>query len=132
MDGDAGSVNVVFFRAVMGELNAMLQRHLGRDPKVLVVSVAGVQSTGKSTLINTMFGCRLRTHMGCCTRGVNMVLVPSTGWRTCSGDAADYIILLDTEGICNPIFQHETWYKWHNNRLATFAVLAADVCILLE
>ena len=32
-----------FFRAVMRELNAMLQLHAEQDPKVLVVSVAGVQ-----------------------------------------------------------------------------------------
>ena len=105
-----------FFRAVMRELNAMLQLHAERDPKVLVVSVAGVQWTGRSTLVNTIFACRLRTLWGCCTRGVNIVLVPSTGSRTDCGDAADCNVLLDTERVCNPIFQHETWHTWHNNR----------------
>lgn len=132
VDGDAGCVNITFFKAVMLELNKLLKVGLERDPKVVVVSIAGVQSTGKSTLINTMFGCKMRTKMGCCTRGVNMALVPSRGWNTAGGNSADYILVLDTEGICNPVFQYEPWYRWHNNRLATFAVLAADVCILLS
>ena len=69
--------------------------------QVLVISVAGVQSSGKSTLLNTIFGINLETSVGCCTRGVNMALVPSQGeWQAKS----DYILVIDTEGLCNPIF----------------------------
>jgi predicted GTPase len=39
----------------------------------------GVQSSGKSTLLNTMFGIQMRTSVGQCTRGVNMQLLAVDG-----------------------------------------------------
>ena len=97
--------------------------------QVLVISVAGVQSSGKSTLLNTIFGINLETSIGCCTRGVNMALVPSQGeWQAKS----DYILVIDTEGLCNPVFTEEKWYDRHNNWLATLAILSPDVCCLLS
>ena len=69
------------------------------------------------------------TSVGCCTRGVNLALVPSQGdWNAKS----DYILIMDTEGICNPNFKEEPWYDHHNNWLATLAILGPDVCCLLS
>lgn len=134
LNGDTGEVNKGFMDDVMRELEGLLENRLKRKPRVLVVSIAGVQSTGKSTLINTMFGCQLRTSVGTCTRGVNMLLVDmSAEWDFGpQAERPDYLLVLDTEGICNPLFKDEEWYNWHNNRLTTFAVLAGDVCILLN
>ena len=71
----------------------------------------------------------MATSAGCCTRGVNLALVPSTGeWKA----KHDYILLMDTEGICNPEFMDEPWYNHHNNWLATLALLGSDVCCLLS
>ena len=58
-----------------------------------------------------------------------MALVPSVGeWQAKS----DYILVIDTEGICNPNFMEEKWYNHHNNWLATLAILSPDVCCLLS
>jgi ABC-type lipoprotein export system ATPase subunit len=38
--------------------------------KVIVLSVIGPQSSGKSTLLNFLFGCDFLTSTGRCTRGI--------------------------------------------------------------
>ena len=71
----------------------------------------------------------METSAGCCTRGVNIALVPSTGdWQA----KADFILVMDTEGLCNPNFQDEPWYDHHNNWLASLAILAPDACCLVS
>ena len=67
--------------------------------RVRVVSVLGLQSSGKSTLLNTMFSCSLPTAAGKVTEGVSMQLVPCKQPSSC-----DYLLLLDTEGLqCAPV-----------------------------
>ncbi|CAK4089079.1 unnamed protein product [Aphanomyces euteiches] len=101
MDGDAGVVNLVW---VTGVLNAL-------KLQVLVLSILGVQSSGKSTLLNYMFGVRLHTSVSRCTRGVNIQLLKCDGRRE-----YEYIILLDTEGILDDEIQstlsEECYSKW--------------------
>ena len=38
--------------------------------KALVITILGPQSSGKSTLLNFLFGCDFATSIGRCTRGV--------------------------------------------------------------
>lgn len=38
--------------------------------KVFVVSVVGPQSSGKSTVLNFLFGCNFRASEGRCTKGI--------------------------------------------------------------
>ena len=71
-DGESGHLNEKWLDAVFESL----ERKLGNIP-VFVISVIGVQSAGKSTLLNTMFGTSFRCGDGMCTRGINMQLVPS-------------------------------------------------------
>ena len=52
-------------------------QHAAGKARIFVLSVLGAQSSGKSTMLNLMFGVRLRASTGQCTRGVNMLLVPS-------------------------------------------------------
>eukprot|EP00397_Hematodinium_sp_SG-2012_P000078 GEMP01000078.1.p1 GENE.GEMP01000078.1~~GEMP01000078.1.p1 ORF type:complete len:2844 (+),score=731.29 GEMP01000078.1:354-8534(+) len=57
---------------------------------LVVISVIGVQSSGKSTLLNYLFGCSFVTHAGRCTRGLYISLL----------ETADQVVLiLDTEGL---------------------------------
>lgn len=51
MDGDASHVPLCWVIAVLGKLQELLQ-----DANLFVLSVLGIQSTGKSTLLNTVFG----------------------------------------------------------------------------
>ncbi len=66
MNGDAGVVNNTWLRAILRQLG----KKLTDDARIFVLSIAGVQSSGKSTLHNAMFGIRLKTSVARCTRGV--------------------------------------------------------------
>ena len=48
-----------------------------RRRPLLVISVIGVQSSGKSTLMNYLFGCCFATHVGRCTKGQETECGPS-------------------------------------------------------
>ena len=71
MDGDAAQVPLEWVKAVLSEVVELLGDH-----KVFVVSVLGLQSTGKSTLLNTTFGLQFNVSAGICTRGVLMQILP--------------------------------------------------------
>ena len=71
----------------------------------------------------------METSVGSCTRGINVALIPSEGeWRAKS----DFMLVMDTEGLCNPNFMGEKWYNRHNNWLAALAILGPDACCLLS
>ncbi|EQC40124.1 hypothetical protein SDRG_02775 [Saprolegnia diclina VS20] len=122
MDGDAGMVNDKWIRAVLRSLDDTLPT----GARVFVLSVMGVQSSGKSTLLNSMFGVRLRTSVARCTRGVNLQLLAC---NNC--DDYDYVLLLDTEGIQSPEYVGVEGTVWRDNRMASVAILPADATIIL-
>jgi ABC-type lipoprotein export system ATPase subunit len=41
-----------------------------REDRAIVLTIMGPQSSGKSTLLNFLFGCDFATSEGRCTRGV--------------------------------------------------------------
>ncbi len=124
MDGDAGLINTPWVLSVLLCLHDSLEEQNGKAPRIFVLSILGVQSSGKSTLLNAMFGCRFRVSVGKCTRGINMSLIPVEGW---SGKY-DYIMLLDTEGIQS---DELTYSKTHDNRLAALSLWPADATIVM-
>ncbi|CAM6024658.1 unnamed protein product [Sphagnum balticum] len=125
LDGDVAMFHKLWVETVLLELNKCLHVVLERDPKVLVLSVIGLQSSGKSTLLNLMFGTQLKTSAGQCTRGVYLQVVKSK-WSD-----YDYVLLLDTEGIRAPEYFGLKGAELHDNRLATFTVLPVDACIVM-
>ncbi|PIK37964.1 putative interferon-induced very large GTPase 1-like [Apostichopus japonicus] len=100
-----------------------MTEHL-HDPRVLVISVVGVQSSGKSTLLNSMFGLRFPVRAGRCTRGlfarflkIEENLAKELGFK--------YFIIVDTEGIKS--IDHDD--HRYDNELVTFALSIANVTI---
>ncbi|CAF1145508.1 unnamed protein product [Didymodactylos carnosus] len=94
LDGDTGMICDKWINAVLKKLNSKLQEiRKKKDIKIFVLSILGVQSSGKSTLLNIMFSVRLRSSAAQCTRGVNIQLI-----RVENRDEYDYILLMDTEG----------------------------------
>ncbi|OQR82945.1 hypothetical protein ACHHYP_15294, partial [Achlya hypogyna] len=122
MDGDAAMVNMKWVRAVFNRLGDALPP----GARIFVLSIMGVQSSGKSTLLNFMFGTRLRTSVARCTRGVNLQLLKVDGYA-----AYDFILLLDTEGIRSPEYVGMEGSAWRDNRMATLAILPSDATIIL-
>ncbi|XP_058628332.1 interferon-induced very large GTPase 1-like [Onychostoma macrolepis] len=123
MDGDASHVSLIWVTAVFDEL----VKKLG-NLSVFVLSVLGIQSTGKSTLLNTMFGLQFAVSAGRCTRGAFMQLVKvSDEMKTQL--KFDYILVVDTEGLCSlELSGMETTH--HDNELATFVVGVGNVTLI--
>ncbi|CAF4193189.1 unnamed protein product, partial [Rotaria magnacalcarata] len=126
IDGDSMLLNLQWIKHVFDALDDKLQDQLGRPARILVLSICGPQSSGKSFLLKTMYGIRVRSSVGACTRGINMILV-----KVLYKDY-DYILLLDTEGLRAPEFISMPGAEIRDNTLATFAVLPADATILLN
>ncbi len=123
MDGDAAHVPVIWISAVLDELI----QNLG-DQRVFVLSVLGIQSSGKSTMLNAMFGLQFAVSAGRCTRGAFMQLVRvSDEMRTLL--TFDYILVVDTEGLrALELAGRST--RHHDNELATFVVGLGNLTLI--
>ncbi|KAK9978770.1 hypothetical protein ABG768_020509, partial [Culter alburnus] len=123
MDGDAAHVPVIWISAVLDEL---IQK-LG-DQRVFVLSVLGLQSSGKSTMLNAMFGLQFAVSAGRCTRGAFMQLVKvSEEMKTQMN--FDYILVVDTEGLrALELAGRST--RNHDNELATFVVGLGNLTLI--
>ena len=125
MDGDAAHVPIQWVADVIKELVQILN-----DPKVYILSVLGLQSTGKSTMMNTSFGLRFNVSAGRCTRGAFMQLLPvSEEVRKQPKCKCDFVVVIDTEGLRAPELGALQTQK-HDNALATFVIGLATVCLI--
>uniref|UniRef100_A0AAY5EG38 VLIG-type G domain-containing protein n=1 Tax=Electrophorus electricus TaxID=8005 RepID=A0AAY5EG38_ELEEL len=123
MDGDAAHVPVVWVSAVLDELIKILG-----DQRVFVLSVLGIQSSGKSTMLNAMFGLQFAVSAGRCTRGAFMQLV-KVSEEMKSELNFDYIVVVDTEGLQSPELTRKS-SRCHDNELATFAAVLGNMTLI--
>ncbi|XP_021329209.3 interferon-induced very large GTPase 1 [Danio rerio] len=125
MDGDAAHVPVVWVTAVLHEL---IQK-LG-DQRVFVLSVLGIQSSGKSTMLNAMFGLQFAVSAGRCTRGAFMQLIRvSEEMKMKEKLKFDYILVVDTEGL-RALELAERSTRHQDNELATFVVGLGNLTLI--
>ena len=121
VDGHSLYIPLRWFEAVFTEL-----KRKTNDAKIFVISVLGIQSSGKSTMLNTMFGLDFPVHAGRCTIGVFASLIPvSDELKTASN--FDYLLIIDTEGL---IGSGDTELRKHDNKLTTFTIGVADLTIV--
>jgi len=123
MDGEASHVPITWVKAIIKHLDVLL-----KDKKIFVLSILGVQSSGKSTLLNTMFGLRFKVGVGRCTRGAFIQLL-RVDKKLESQINCSYILVVDTEGIRAPELLYEGSEE-HDNELATFVIGIADYTII--
>ncbi|XP_058251978.1 interferon-induced very large GTPase 1-like [Hemibagrus wyckioides] len=125
VDGDASNIPLKWISDVLKELNTLVQP----KNKFRVVTVLGVQSTGKSTLLNTMFGVQFAVSSGRCTRGAFMLMIKVTdSFREVLN--CDHLVIIDTEGLKSPeLAQLDDSYE-HDNELATLVVGLSDITII--
>ncbi|KAK7132771.1 hypothetical protein R3I93_019113 [Phoxinus phoxinus] len=123
MDGDAAHIPLSWVTAVLDEL----VKKLG-DQKVFVLSVLGIQSSGKSTMLNAMFGLQFAVSAGRCTKGAFMQLVKiSEEMKT--ELKFDYILVVDTEGLRAPeLAGRSTTHR--DNEMATFVVGLGNMTLI--
>ncbi|KAL3891105.1 hypothetical protein ACJMK2_003368 [Sinanodonta woodiana] len=121
VDGDAGFIPITWISAVFKSLSRLVtELDEGREPKCTVLTVYGMQSSGKSTLLNTMFGCQFPVGAGRCTRGVHLQMlkvhnIPANTHKV------DYILLVDTEGVRSQDISDDIRRR-RDNELTTFVV----------
>ena len=123
IDGDAAAhVPMKWVSAVLSDVSKSLNK-----PQILVLSVLGIQSSGKSTMLNTLFGVQFSVSAGRCTRGAFMQLVPvSKSLEKCG---FQYFLIIDTEGLRSQELDARQMQK-RDNELATLVVGLANVTII--
>ncbi|CAD8146616.1 unnamed protein product [Paramecium octaurelia] len=94
------------------------------DNKILCLSILGPQSSGKSTLLNRIFGCHFLTSMGKCTKGLFLQLLKISN-REQFQYSFDYILLLDSEGLQSPNQQDPEFDK----KISLFIIQISDILI---
>ncbi|XP_016141110.1 interferon-induced very large GTPase 1-like isoform X2 [Sinocyclocheilus grahami] len=125
VDGDASNIPLRWVSDVLLYLNSLVQP----NNKIMVVTVLGVQSTGKSTLLNTMFGVQFAVSSGRCTRGAFMQLI-KVKEDIKKELGCDYLVIIDTEGLKSPELAKLDDSHEHDNELATLVVGLSDITII--
>ncbi|CAN0417988.1 unnamed protein product [Lampetra fluviatilis] len=123
LDGDAGWIPIDWVTDVLTQVRTQL----GRDPHVFVLSVLGVQSSGKSTLLNVMFGLQFSVSSARCTRGAFMQLLRIDDELKLG---FDFLLVIDTEGLKAPELASLNDSYEHDNELATMVIGLSDVVIV--
>ena len=124
LDGDAGDVQMLWLNDIF---NSVVEKY--PNLRVYVISIIGLQSSGKSTLLNALFACRFAVSVGRCTRGLFMRLlfVDSEVSKACNVDA---VLLIDTEGLGSIEKMGDTEAERTDRLLATFAMGISNLTIV--
>ncbi|XP_077129943.1 up-regulator of cell proliferation-like [Ranitomeya variabilis] len=125
IDGDASNIPLQWITDVLTELNKKTRGQC----RMRVITVLGVQSTGKSTLLNTMFGLQFPVASGRCTRGAFMTLIKLEEHLQKEVDC-HFILVVDTEGLKAPELASLDDSYEHDNELATLVVGLSDITIV--
>ncbi|XP_028403136.1 interferon-induced very large GTPase 1-like [Dendronephthya gigantea] len=121
VDGDSSYIPLEWFKAVYTKLEKKT-----RNATIFVISVLGIQSSGKSTMLNTMFGLEFPVSVGRCTRGAFASLIPVSESLNIASKF-DYVLIVDTEGLSG---SGDPKVREHDNELATFVIGVADLTIV--
>ena len=123
IDGDVAHIPQVWVTAVLEELN-----QLTNNSRIFILSVLGIQSTGKSTLLNTLFGVRFAVSAGRCTRGAYFQLLKLDD-KLSTEAKCDYVLVIATEGLRAPELSDQDTQQ-HDNELAALVIGLASVTII--
>ncbi|CAH1761106.1 6983_t:CDS:2 [Entrophospora sp. SA101] len=124
LDGDAGAISEAWFLAICGHISILYP-----GLRIFVVSILGLQSSGKSTLLNALFACRFAVSVGRCTRGLFMRLLFLE--KDLSDQlGVDAFVLIDTEGLGAPEKMNDPESEKKDRILATFAMGVSNLTIL--
>ncbi|KAI4898656.1 hypothetical protein NFI96_008179, partial [Prochilodus magdalenae] len=123
MDGDAAHVPLTWIESVLDKVTETLG-----DQRVFVLSVLGLQSSGKSTMLNTMFGLQFAVSAGRCTRGAFMQLI-RVKEEVKEELKFDYLLVVDTGGLRSLELVGRSTVS-HDNELVTFVTGLANMTLI--
>ncbi|XP_015865485.1 interferon-induced very large GTPase 1-like isoform X2 [Peromyscus maniculatus bairdii] len=122
MDGDASYVPLKWVAAVFDKISEKIG-----DKRLFVLSILGLQSSGKSTLLNALFGLQFTVSAGKSTKGAYMQLL-KVEKKFIEEIGFDFLLVVDTEGLRAPELNKES-QNW-DNELATFVIGLANLTII--
>ncbi|CAN0418432.1 unnamed protein product [Lampetra fluviatilis] len=122
MDGDAAHVPLIWISSILDKIIDKIG-----DVKLFVISILGIQSSGKSTLLNAMFGLQFPVGSGRCTRGAYMQLVKVEA-EFSKQLGYDFVLIVDTEGLRSVELSNAT--RSHDNQLATFVIGLGNMTVI--
>ncbi|KAL3832048.1 hypothetical protein ACJMK2_023727 [Sinanodonta woodiana] len=130
LDGHVNSVPLLWVKNVlMAVEHALRGKNKVKKVRTKVISALGTQSSGKSIMLNALFGCQYAVSAGRCTRGVYFQLIEvDEPCRELLG--TDLIIAIDTEGLRAPELSAADQMVKHDNELSTFVIGLAEITIL--
>ncbi len=126
MDGDAAHIPMQWITGILKSARSHMKL---KCSKIAVLSVLGIQSTGKSTLLNTLFGIQFAVSAGRCTRGAYCQLLPVESSDYSSQAKCDYVLIIDTEGLRAPELDYQHTQQ-HDNELATLIIGLAGATLI--
>uniref|UniRef100_G1Q291 VLIG-type G domain-containing protein n=1 Tax=Myotis lucifugus TaxID=59463 RepID=G1Q291_MYOLU len=122
MDGDASYVPLKWVAALFDKVSEKLG-----NKRLFVLSVLGLQSSGKSTLLNALFGLQFTVSAGRCTRGAYMQLLKVE--KTFTEELGfDFVLVVDTEGLRAPELSSKS--KNCDNELVTFVIGLGNLTLI--
>ncbi|CAG8616581.1 5356_t:CDS:2 [Ambispora leptoticha] len=97
------------------------------DPnrQLLVISVIGLESSGKSTLLNYLFKCGFSTAAGRCTKGMYM----SYRHSMFNGQPID-LLILDSEGMGSTAQKYITRRTSFDKKITLLALMCSQIVII--
>ncbi|ELW66422.1 Interferon-induced very large GTPase 1 [Tupaia chinensis] len=122
MDGDVSYVPLKWVAAVFDKVSEKLG-----DKRLFVLSIVGLQSSGKSTLLNALFGLQFTVSAGRCTRGAYMQLLKVEETFT-EELGFDFVLVVDTEGLRAPELSNKCQDR--DNELATFVTGLGNLTLI--
>ena len=120
LDSDSMDVPVSWLNAVFHAVENSSKSTLYK------VSALGAQSSGKSPLLNAVFGCNFPVSSGRCTRGAYVQLV-KVGDTLKEVLHCDYVAVIDSEGLMS---RTRFGYSNFDNELSTFVVGLSDLTLV--
>ncbi|KAM3921573.1 up-regulator of cell proliferation-like [Leptodactylus fuscus] len=125
LDGEVINIPLQWISDIFAEVD----RRTGGQCKMRVITALGVQSTGKSTLLNTMFGLQFPVASGRCTQGAYMTLI-KVKENFMKELGCHFLLVIDPEGLKAPELASLEDSFEHDNELATLVVGLSDVTII--
>ncbi|XP_021045219.1 interferon-induced very large GTPase 1 [Mus pahari] len=122
MDGDASYVPLKWVAAIFDKISEKVG-----DKRLFVLSVLGLQSSGKSTLLNALFGVQFTVSAGRCTKGAYMQLLKVEETFT-EQLGIKYVLVVDTEGLRAPELNNKS-QNW-DHELATLVIGLGNLTLI--
>ena len=120
IDGDIDTLDKDSLADIMSWIENQKQQAQAHHGELVVITILGPQSSGKSTLLNFLMGAKFHVSAGRCTKGLNAMLLKT--------DVPKFrqILVLDSEGL----FSIERQDPKYDRRLAIFCFAVSNFLLI--